>query len=138
MAGEVIFSKVIWGFMFVEEIQDLCSPRGSWDLCPARASGVYVGEVVGVFPPVNKPNLSNSEKQDVLRLARPIGQQTVFRVGGNKTVVKSLDSYAASRIEEVREVGAKQMRAILEEDCGLGSQSHVGGYKASVEEAQHM
>ena len=62
----------------------------------------------------------------------------MFRVGGNKTVVKSLDSYAASRIEEVREVGAKQMRAILEEDCGLGSQSHVGGYKASVEEAQHM
>ena len=33
-----------------------------------------VGEIIGGFPLVSKPNLSNGEKQDVLRLARPIGQ----------------------------------------------------------------
>ena len=70
----------------------------------------------------------------MLRLARPIGQQTIFRVGGDRIVEKSVDP---DRIPRVREVYQKHLKCVLNEDCGPGSQSRVGGYKALIEENQN-
>lgn len=46
----------------------------------------YENGTIGKFPREGKANVSNEEKQDLLRLERPIGQRRQFQVGGPRIV----------------------------------------------------